>query len=218
MVERVSRQETTLGGPQGAFLTTRWTLVEEGDAEEILKRYWRPVYLHLRRRGHAIEEAKDLTQDFFLTFLEKDYAAQADRSRGRFRSFLKTAVDHFAADARDRARALKRGGGRIMQLDVEAAEALLSTDESPERLFDRQWARMMLDEAMAELAREYAARGQAEAFAKMRPALGGGSVDDRVALHRARHRFRELLRARIARTVESADQVDEELAELYESL
>ena len=85
----MDQNETTMGGGRGAFDTTRWTCLHERDHAEILRLYWRPVYLHLRRRGFTIEDAKDLTQGFFEKFMERDFAAQADRSRGRFRDFLR---------------------------------------------------------------------------------------------------------------------------------
>lgn len=216
----VGTRETSTGGDQRAsFLTTRWSLLAREDVSAIVGLYWRPVYLHLRRKGHRIEEAKDLTQDFFLRFLEKGYARQADRARGRFRNFLRAAVDHFAADAHDRSQAKKRGGGRrLISLDVEAAESLLVVDDPLDRHFDRQWARAILDDAMQALEQEYVGRGQAERFAEFRPVLAGGTHKDRVALHRARKRFRELVRERVARTVESADEVDQELAALLKAL
>ncbi|MBI3099016.1 MAG: sigma-70 family RNA polymerase sigma factor [Planctomycetes bacterium] len=207
------------GDRRGSFLTTRWSLLVREDLGEVFTLYWRPVYLHLRRRGHDIEAAKDLTQGFFVRFLEKGYARQADRARGRFRHFLRAAVDHFAADAHDRSQAKKRGGGRkAVPLDVESAESMLVVEDPVERHFDRQWARAILDDAMAALEQEFAARGQGARFAEFRPVLAGGTHKDRVALHRARKRFRELVRERVARTVESANLVDEELAALLKAL
>ncbi|MBI2931662.1 MAG: sigma-70 family RNA polymerase sigma factor [Planctomycetes bacterium] len=212
-------RETSAGGPRGWFATTRWTYVAQGNLDEIVRLYWRPVYLHLRRKGEPVEDAKDLTQDFFTAFLEKDYAGQADRSRGRFRSFLLAATDHFVANARARSRAVKRGGGaKILSLDVETAEHLLSLDDPPERAFDRQWAAALLDDAMSALEREYAARGQSDAFAALKPALVSGTCEDRVALHRARKRFRKLVRERVARTVASPDELEGELRHLFDSL
>jgi RNA polymerase sigma-70 factor (ECF subfamily) len=218
MATMTDRHETALGGPRGSFLTTRWTLLRDRDLESVARLYWRPVYLHVRRLGFDVEEAKDLTQDFFARFIEKDWAAQADRARGRFRSFLRAAIDHFCADARDRARAGKRGGGRVVSLDAGKAEPLLSTDVSPERQFDRQWARSILEDALAELEAEYAARGQSEKFSLLKPVLAGGTSDDRVALHRARRRFGELVRQRVALTVESPGALEDELSALLESL
>jgi RNA polymerase sigma-70 factor (ECF subfamily) len=141
--------------------------------------------------------------------LERGYAGQADRLRGRFPDILRTAVDHFAADMRDKGHAQKRGGGRVFSLDIEAAESFLSDQETPERQFDRQWARAILDDAMEALGREYALS---------RSALAGGACEDRVGLHRARKRFRELVRERVSGTVESAADVDEKMAALFESL
>lgn len=217
-IRPMSSHDTALGGPRGSFYTTRWTLFRERDFDAIVRLYWRPVYLHARRRGLPIEDAKDLTQEFFARFIEKDYAAQADRTRGRFRSFLRAAIDHFLSDAGDRARAQKRGGGKVFALDIREAEPLLSTEGSPELHFDRQWARTLLDDALRELAGEYAARGQQQKFEMLRPVLTGGTCEDRVALSRARARFRELVRSRVALTVDSPAEIDDELAALFKSL
>ena len=99
-----------MGGSHASFCVTRWSMLARGDRDEIIRLYWRPVYLHLRRRGSSVEEAKDLTQEFFTAFMEKEYEKQADPARGRFRDFLRAAVDHFASNQRARARAQKRGG------------------------------------------------------------------------------------------------------------
>jgi RNA polymerase sigma-70 factor (ECF subfamily) len=210
--------ETVMGGSCDSFKTTRWTVLEPGQEGELVRIYWRPVYIHLRRKGHSIEDAKDLTQDFFSSFLEKDSAQQADPTRGKFRNFLRVSVDRFAADAKDRARAQKRGGGKVFSLDVEGAEAVLSGEGDPERDFDRQWARAIVEDSMRALEREFEAKGQAEKFAALRPALVSGTCEDRVALHRARKRFGELVRERVARTVGSAAEAEEELTVHIESL
>jgi RNA polymerase sigma-70 factor (ECF subfamily) len=210
--------ETALGGSGGSFNTTRWTILRDRDLESIVKLYWRPVYVHVRHRGHSVEDAKDLTQEFFARFIETDVAGQADQSRGRFRSFLRAAVDHFCSDAVDRATAQKRGGGRVFALNVEEAEPLVSSEVRPEAAFDRQWARALLENALEELAQEFASRGQQAKFAEIRPALAGGTCEDRVALHRARARYRELVRRRVAATVDSPEDVDPEIAHLFQSL
>ena len=207
-----------MGGPAHAFLTTNWTLFRHRDMEQIVRLYWRPVYAFLRRKGHSVEDAKDFTQGFFTRFLEKDYASQVNQSRGRFRSFLRVAVEHFVSDELDRARAKKRGGGAVLPLDVKAAEELLSVEEPPERHFDRQWARAILDDVSRELEEEYRKRGQSDKFAEIRPHLAGGSHQDRSALHRARKRFGELVRRRVVETVRSPSDVDEEIGILFDSL
>jgi RNA polymerase sigma-70 factor (ECF subfamily) len=215
----MSPHETAMGGPAGGFRTTRWSLLRERDLASLVALYWRPVYLLIRRKGRPVEDAKDLTQEFFARFIEKDVAGQADPARGRFRSFLRAAVDHFCADARDRDGARKRGGDRaILPLDVEAAERALASDDPPEVQFDREWARAVLQDALRALEAEYAARGQSARFAELRPVLAGGTAPDRVALHRARRRFRELVRDRVALTVASRDEVDDEVARLLEAL
>ena len=140
-------------GP-GRFVTTQWTLVraaagkDSAVAAEALERlcsiYWYPVFAFVRRRGYSVEDAQDLTQGFFTRILEKAELGIADRDRGRFRSFLLTACEHYLLNERDRAQAAKRGGGRApLPIDFAAAEARyqrsLSHDETPEHLYHRQW-------------------------------------------------------------------------------
>lgn len=207
-------RDTQIGGRHESFLTTRWSLLERRDVDEIVRIYWRPVYAHLRRRGNRVEEAKDLTQAFFATFVEKEYDQQADPSRGRFRDFLRKAAQNFASKEHDRARALKRGGGKVAQLDERAAEALLATASTPDGEFDRQWVCALLDDAVAGLREEYAAKGQADLFAELEPELAGGSHPNRMALHRARKRLRVLVQQRVARTLPAGSNVRDELLTL----
>src|SRR4051812_19295145 len=149
------------------FATTRWSMVlaaggdlASTDARAALtilcETYWYPLYAFLRSRGHSAEEAEDLTQAFFARVIEKQTLQHADRARGRFRSFLLTSLTHFAANEHDREMAKKRGGGSpILALEFEAAEGRFqrepSTDETPERVFDRRWALTLLDRVINRL-------------------------------------------------------------------
>jgi RNA polymerase sigma-70 factor (ECF subfamily) len=232
------------------FDTTSWSLIlrassgDEGDARLALailcEHYWYPVYAYVRRQGESVADAEDLTQGYFARFLEKGVVRDAKRDQGRFRAFLLGSVRHFVSNERDRARALKRGGGkRLVSLDAELAEKRLALEpadpETPETQFERSWARTLVDRVHQRLALEATRRGNAERFASLRPHLLGGSEPEagfaaiaaewgvgepavRVALHRLRRRFGEVLREEIARTVGSPAEVDDELRHLLEVL
>ena len=229
--------------------TTSWTLVVAAgrsptaasrDALETLcGSYWRLVYAFLRRKGHRPEEAQDLTQGFFTKLLEKHYMRDVVRERGRFRSFLLAAVEHFAANERDRERTQKRGSGipRI-PLERESAEMRYILEpadtETPERIFERQWALALLERAMERLHREYEEAGKANLFERLKPLLtedGDGMSYSgmargldmtegalRVAMHRLRRRFRDVLRAEIAETVSDPREVEDEIHFLWTAL
>lgn len=235
-------------GPAGdpRFLTTRWSLVrsaaEGGEAarrslEELCHAYWYPLYAYLRRRGERRASSEDLVQAFFALLLERGDLAAVDPARGRFRAWLLTALKHFAANERERERAEKRGGGRrLLSIDWDAAEARWAAEpatlRTPEREFDRAWALATLERAAERLREEYERRGKADLFEALRPELTSGSGDRealaarlgltagalKVAVHRLRQRFGEALRAEIGETLESAEEVDAELAELLEAL
>jgi RNA polymerase sigma-70 factor (ECF subfamily) len=201
--------------------------------------YWFPLYAFIRRHGYNADEAQDLTQEFFTRLLEKDFLDAVDRDKGRFRSFLLAACKHFLANERDRARAQKRGGGRQpLPLDLRDAEARFCHEPAhtltAEKLFARRWALAMLDEVLARLQQEYAGKDKAELFEALRAYLIGdpdkapyaraaeqlrlteGAI--KVAVHRLRQRYRELLREEIARTLDDPEQVDEEIRELFAAL
>ena len=201
--------------------------------------YWYPVYAFVRRRGHGPEDAQDLTQAFFARLLEKHTVNAADPARGRFRSFLLASVQNFLANEHDKAAAQKRGGGQSpVSLDPAAAESRYAVEPAheltPERLFDRRWAMTLLDLCIGELRDEYAARGQGHVFARLQPFLGGdvpgGSYAPaaaelgvsesavKVAVHRLRQRYRELLRRQILQTVTSSEEVDDEVRHLFAAL
>jgi len=235
------------GHPQ--FATTQWSLVaaagsrESGEAraalEDLCRAYWYPVYAFIRRRGHQPADATDLTQEFFARLIEKDYLDSADQQRGRFRTFLLTAVTRFLANERERAAAQKRGGGtRPLSLSVEDGETryqLEPTDRwSPERLFDRRWALTILDQTLTKLRAEQEGAGKGSLFDVLKVYLTGetgvptlrqsadrldmteGSV--KVAVHRLRQKYRELLRHEIGQTVAEDGQVEDELRLLLSAL
>ena len=236
-------------GHGGRFATTQWSLVlaaaqpgSEG-AEEALARlcslYWYPVFAFVRRQGHPTDEAQDLTQGFFTRIIEKGDLGDADRSRGRFRSFLLAACQHYLLNERDRARAQKRGGGRLpISIDVAVAEGLyqraLAHSETPERLYDRQWCLTLLDGVLDGLRDDYEAAGKGRVFERLKDFLTGEEgarthaeaarelgmtgAAVKVAVHRLRRRYRDELRRRVADTVESAEDVEDEIRHLLKTL
>jgi RNA polymerase sigma-70 factor (ECF subfamily) len=231
------------------FATTHWTLIvaaagrKDGAAEialaELCQRYWRPVYIYVRRRTAQLEEAQDLTQGFFTRLLEKNVLAQAAPERGRFRAFLLTAVKNFLLNEWDRAAAQKRGGGtKRLALDFDASESRISLEpahaETPEQAFDHEWALPLLDSVYRALEAEQTAGGKARQFELLRGALAGGreslcyaeiaaelgqsEAAVRQAASRLRKRYREILRREIAQTVETEGEIDEEIRRLFEVL
>lgn len=210
-----------------------------GALEELCRVYWYPLYAYVRRRGYSPPDAQDLTQEFFARLLERNWVARADQAKGRFRTFLLHALQRFLANEWDKVRALKRGGGqRSVPLQFETGESRYSAEpadlRSPEQVFERRWAVALLAEVMQRLEAEYQKEGKADEFAALQVSLVGererlpysqlaeqlsqseGAV--RVAVHRMRQRYRELLRAEIAHTVTSAEEVDAEMHHLFKVL
>jgi RNA polymerase sigma factor (sigma-70 family) len=230
------------------FETTQWSIVLAagrgggGGSRDALaalcESYSYPVYAYVRRCGHGADEAEDLTQAFFAALIEKRFLSAADPERGRFRSFLLAAVAHFLANERDREAALKRGGGRVVvSLDAGDAEWRYgrepSHEETPERVFERRWALTLLDRTLARLRAESERAGHGARFERLKGFLtgeGGGGYAEaaaglglsegaaKVAVHRLRRRYRELLRDEIARTLADPAAVDDELRELFAAL
>ena len=201
--------------------------------------YWYPLYASVRAQGYASHDAQDLTQEFFARLLTRNDFAAADRNKGRFRSFLAGALKHFLANERDRARARKRGDGRApLSLDFEAAEGRFRQEPThaftAERAFARRWAVTILDKVLARLREEFAAAGKAPLFDRLKVFLSGekstrsyadlagelnmteGAV--KVAVHRLRRRYRELLRGEIAQTIADPHEIDDEIRELFAAL
>jgi len=228
------------------FATTHWSVVLAAvnpsstryrqALSTLCQTYWFPLYAYLRRHGCDIHQAEDCTQAFFAQMLEKHSLRLADPERGKFRSYLLAALRHFLADQRDRVQAQKRGGSRrVLSLDFENAEELYGlepTDQlSPDKLFERSWALVLLQKVMVRLAVESASANKQEVFehliAYLAPAgdvipyrdmaaklnMTEGAV--KVAVHRLRKRYQELLRDEISQTVATDEEIDRELRDLF---
>jgi RNA polymerase sigma-70 factor (ECF subfamily) len=231
------------------FLTTHWSVVLAAASHEsdlastalskLCQRYWYPLYAHIRRRGYSPHDAQDLTQEFFAHLLESQAFAKADPTRGRFRSFVLTALNHFLIHEWNKARAQKRGGGRqFVSLDFASAEGrfdLEPTDEaSPDKIFAKTWAVALLDEVLSQLEAEYQQAGRGELFAALRQTLTGAREAQpyaylgerlgmnegalKTAVHRLRKRYRELLHIEITHTVACPDDAAQELRDLFAAL
>ena len=233
-----------------SFRDTRWTLVAlsrgsgveaRGALSELCAAYYGPVVVFLRRDGREEDVARELAHDFFARLLEGGAMEGADPERGRFRSYLLAAVKRFAADQRERAGALKRGGGYDQVslqsggtdtepgLQVEDAKAM-----APDAAFDREWAMTLLARALARLEQVLGAEGKADHFGVLKPWLTTAGEDQpqavaavqlglseaavKVAIHRLRQRFREAVRGEISQTVSAPEAVEEELEALRAAL
>jgi RNA polymerase sigma-70 factor (ECF subfamily) len=198
--------------------------------------YWYPLYAYVRRKGYPAPDAQDLTQEFFARLLARNHVGVADRRKGKFRSFLLGTFEHFLAKEWRRAHAEKRGAGQpLFSLDAMDAEnryLIEPADElTPERIFDWRWAETLLSQATVRLRAECQAEGKALLFEKTEPLLSGdGAVGSyaeiaaalgmnegafKMAVHRLRRRYGELVRAEIAQTVSTLEAVEEELRYLF---
>jgi RNA polymerase sigma factor (sigma-70 family) len=205
----------------------------------LCRAYWYPLYAYVRRQGWSAHEAQDLTQAFFAYLLEKKAFGKAEPGKGKFRSFLLASLNNFLNNERDRMQRLKRGGGKeIFSLDVEPGEerylAEPAHEESPEVIFERQWAQMVIEQVVARLKEEFVTAGQGRRYEVLKDFLTGDpadvSYDDAAgrlgisvaavtsAIHRLRLRFRELFRHEIANTVDHPDGVEEEIRYLLNAL
>ena len=227
------------------FRTTRWSLViraadgaDEASPqalEHLCRAYWPAVYVFIARRGYSPADAQDLVQGFFARLLEKEWLKTADATKGRFRTFLITAVTRFLANERERNNALKRGGGNwVMSLDARELEPGWvpepSDPRTPEELFERRWAETLLNRVMERLRAEFDSGGRAGRFTELKSFLTDergersySKVAERLGLsesavksgiHRLRQRYRELVRAEIAETVDSPEEIDAEIRHL----
>lgn len=206
---------------------------------DLCQQYWYPLYAYVRRRCQSREDAEDLTQAFFAKFLEKNYLEGLSAERGKFRAFLLAALKHFLANEWDKASRQKRGGGvQHLSLDWQQADERFHFEPpdhaTPDRLFDREWALALLEQVIQRLQAECVAEGRAELFAQARGYLMVGEaaipyaeaatkldLDEgavRVAVHRLRKRYRELLRDEIAQTLTDPAAVAEELKSLRAAL
>jgi RNA polymerase sigma-70 factor (ECF subfamily) len=205
----------------------------------LCEQYWYPLYAYVRYRGRPPDQAQDLTQEFFTRLLEKHYLKAIDQSKGKFRSFLLAAFQHFLSNEADRVRAQKRGGAkRIISIDGTAAEKRFSVEPAhrltPEKLFDQRWALTLLDQAMTVLRKEFEDAGKQSFFDRFksflveRPGesgyrkaareLGISEGAMKVAMHRFRRRYRDLLRQCVANTVDDPALVDDEIRDLFVAL
>jgi RNA polymerase sigma factor (sigma-70 family) len=249
-----------MNGHEGAgetreFVTTRWSLIlsaahfgsEEQTVRdalaELCRTYWRPIFSFVRRRGHSIEDAQDLTQDFFVTILENNWLQHADRNRGRFRSLLLKSLQNFLINAAEKTHARKRGGGaEFISWDDWMAEvpsqlslpAQVLKSLPPERLFDLAWATTVVEHALQRLREECESKGKLWLFqalsphltderdevsyAKLSDELGIGDTAVKKQLHNMRQRYRSLLREEVSQTVEDPADVDDEIRYLCASL
>ena len=205
--------------------------------EELCRAYWYPLYFFVRKRGYSSSDAQDLTQSFFARIIATGGFASADPERGRFRSYLLGAMKHFLANEWHRAQAQKRGGGvtflELDALDPEARyvlEPAQSTD--PDAGFDREWALESIARAMDRLRAESETSGKGDLFEALKRSLTGdeparsetaarvgmteGAV--KVAVHRLRQRYRELLRAEIVETVSDPSDIEDEMRCLLAAL
>jgi len=229
----------------GFFATTHWSVVLAAKAgnslqanvamENLCRAYWPPLYAYIRREGHGATEAQDLTQEFFARLLAKDYLQHLRHQEGKFRSFLLKLMKHFLSDERDKASAQKRGGGMtFVSLDETSAEERYldasSNGLSPDQIYDRRWAQMVMERALKRLREEYIAGGKAALFeqlkdiqpgehgitsyAEMGAQLGLAKGTIASAVHRLRKRHREILREAIAQTVARPEEIDEEIRNL----
>ena len=244
-----NREQPSASHNAGHFLTTRWSMVVEAGrrssprAAEALATlcgiYWFPLYAYVRRHGHSADDAQDLTQEFFVHLLEKQTLQVADKERGRFRSFLLASMKNFLAKQWRRGAAQKRGGGQsVISLDADGGEKRYrlepSHDATPDRIFERQWALTLLEQALTKLRAEFDAKGRIELFDRLKMVLGGqkstvpyrdlgdqlkmSEAAVKVAIHRMRRRYRVLLREEVQQTIGAEEDVDAELRHLFDTL
>jgi RNA polymerase sigma-70 factor (ECF subfamily) len=239
-------------GPFGGnrqFATTQWSVVravglENSQAansalQELCQIYWYPLYTYVRRQGHNADAAADLTQAFFADLLMRDDLKKVDPELGKFRSFLLAAMKHFLMNQWNKAKAQKRGGGKSpLSLDFGEADNRYRLEPShaktPELIYQKQWAKTLLERVQKSLRSEFADRGKAHQFDKLQKFLAGKNEDEtlataaaqlnmsevavKVSLHRMRQRFGELLRTEIQQTVSTPEEIDSEIQQLFEVL
>jgi RNA polymerase sigma-70 factor (ECF subfamily) len=233
---------------QADFPTTRWTLVvAAGDADRpacrdaitsLCTTYWYPLYAYIRRRGYAAPEAQDLVQEFFARFLARRDFDRAAPEKGNFRTFLLTCLKYFLSDEKDRDNAQKRGGGVApLPFEIGSGEDLYTREpahnETPERIYERRWARAVLDRVYGRLRDEFVRHGRLDHFNLLKAYLVGqgdapyadlakklDSTENAVktGIHRLRKRYRDLLREEVASTVADPASVDAELRFLVSAL
>ncbi len=233
----------------GYFATTQWSLVLSAADRtsprfqqalaDLCTAYWYPLYAFVRRQGNPAVEAEDLTQEFFLALVDKEFLASTDPEKGRFRTFLLLCLKRFLANQSDRRRAQKRGGGRpLISINRDEAESRYRAEPAdaatPERIYERRWALALLDQVLSRLGDEYRQAGKETLFARLKVYLVAESSPEsyatvaashgltagavKVAVHRLRRRYGELLRAEVARTLEQPSDINEEIQALFAAL
>ena len=231
------------------FATTHWSIIAAAGyqpsadskraLESLCAAYWHPLYAYVRRRVHDVNEAQELTQAFFAELLEKNYVGSATPERGRFRSFLLTAFKHFLSKEWEKAKAQKRGGGRVpISLDFHSEDSRLciepATGLTAEQYYDQQWAIALLGQTMERLKSEFTEAGKATLFDELKSFVIGDHAGTtyaeaaselnmteaaaKKAASRMRRRYRELLREEIAQTVARPDEVEDEIRNLFTTL
>lgn len=228
--------------PVSPFATTRWSIILDARSgaeparlalEEIYRAYRSPVLAYVRRSGRGDLEAEDLVQEFFTRLLERRWDVRADPARGRFRTYMLTALQRFLLDAGDAARARKRGGD-LRRVDADEALASLHGSDSPERAFEQAWAITVIERAFAQLHKEALGAGRGPLFEALAPyivetadaaeyasvgaQLGMRANTVAVAVHRLRKRLRELVRNELADQADGPGAVDDELRVLHAAL
>ena len=248
MASEIPTERPALPSPE-YFATTHWSVVltaQRSDStrahaalSQLCQTYWYPLYAFVRRQGHGAHDAQDLTQEFFARLLEKNYLAVVARERGKLRSFLLAALQHFLANEWHRARAARRGGGQVIaslnETDPEGRYVREPADETTaEKIFERRWATTLLEQVVRRLRAEFGRAEKAELYDALKNCLtierravpyaelaarlqmSEGAI--KVAVHRLRARYREVLRDEIAQTVSSPEEVEEELRHLFAAL
>jgi RNA polymerase sigma factor (sigma-70 family) len=236
------------------FPSTHWSMIVaagESQAEPetaqaalaaLCQTYWTPLYSFVRNRGHSVHDAQDLTQSFFAYLIERKIYTRVDRQKGRFRSFLLASLKNFLADASDRERTLKRGGGQdflpLHEEQIKEAESVFQnhrTASSEELIFDRSWAEALVAAGLERLSADYRNEAKEKLFNELKIFLAGcaglppgyaelavrlGMTESTLRSHvtRLRARYREALRAEVRRTVDTEAEVGEELHELLRVL
>jgi RNA polymerase sigma factor (sigma-70 family) len=241
-------------GQSDLFPSTHWSMVLAAGRSQVepeiaraalaqlCQTYWAPLYSFVRSRGYTVHDAQDLTQSFFAYLIEHKIYARADQQKGRFRSFLLVSLKNFLADAFDRERTLKRGGGQsflpLHEDQADEAESLFQTHSSAsseDHIFDRSWADALIAAGLERLSADYKGESKEKLFSELRIFLTSGAdppptyaelavrlgtAESTLRSHvtRLRARYREALRAEVRRTVDTEAQVDEELQELLRVL
>ncbi len=241
-----STQEAGIhSGAGGGFPTTHWSTVlsagggadpnAQAALERLCRAYWYPLYAYVRRQGRSVEEAQDLTQEFFARLLQKEYLGHPDPTRGRFRTFLLTALKRFLINEWAKGRMAKRGDGQpAISWDQRGTEMRFLAEpvdqSTPEKAFEKRWAVTVLEQVLDRLREESIASGKAERFERLKVLLWGEKGSPpyaevaaelglsegalKVVVHRMRTRYRELLRVEVAHTVARPEEVDDELRHL----